>query len=672
MIDIADNRKVLTEALAKLNALPPGASGEFHPDELTALRHFIVGQTSEAQSERESSFYRRIEEILRLHAHQTPPGGAEQRKNLLLRAAIDKCLRGEATTLTVVEISVLESTATQLDALVDPSASHIRLRGLVSTAMTAYLALQELRLATAPHTGNCRCVQAEVFFANAGTRARICEFGEIPIETHARVVEHEGDLEIHGNVPHDVALMIREGTVTIHGQCDGSILATGTIHVRGNIAGPWAISLDADIQCERILGGANVLAPVGMVSCAAIERAGRLFAGSNIQVSQDTRGAHLTAPAIHVGGTIRGSHTQAISSLTCGAIEGDAREPATVVFRNVLSSEDYNLPLTDETLNLLRDTIRFRFRDAVGESMLETLRADCCGVQFTRLYVLSGKSGGVDVPGLRGLQSKAAFLATTLTISGMLEQVLLEALELEGDAHAATLKSGCDECQLAVKFLEREVTQLNEELTRDTKFVVLTACKHLANNAKKIIDKTGDRAGLEEAGQILLARIHEWRMLRQATDSALAEVHADLRNVIGGLVLETDPTRLTHTVNTAVNAAGGAGNTGQMRVLKASAERYTIAIAQYTVGAAEVANERKRLEGQVAENPHLFLAGGRNATRLLKADRVGPHVVLSTSPGLPMPAPGGPEVDHGRIIRVDRPLPSGATFTCDGLTLRRA
>ena len=673
----------LMDALAKVNALPAGEAGSFTPDELHVLRAF-AGRPADQLGERERLFHHRVTEVLRHHTSSEPTVlELERRKNAFLRTAIDKCMQGQALELSEEELRVLKSTASQLDTLTDPSASHLRLRGLVHEALVA-LAQAETQgvrgmedfapvirtpkaaaQAVAPAGGQ----NADTFF-EGGTRARIREFAEIPIETNARVIEHQGDVVIDGGVPDDVTLVVKEGGVTVHGQCAGNVLATRTVAVHGSISGAWTVSTDGDIRCDRVLGGANLVARFGTVYCQSMERPTRVYAGKAINVDGDARGGHLTAPEISIGGALRSAHVQILDQLRCGALEGEAREPATVTFRTVMSAQDYGVDLTDTQLTHTRELLRFRYRQAVGESMLAALQEDLRGLQLSRLCAFSGRTG-IDVPGLRGLQTKVNYVSVAITIAEWLEQVLLESLEYTGDAQAACLKTGTDECQAAVKFLEREVSHLGDEFSRETKALLVSTCKHLTNLARRVHDAAGRPAESEEAAQALLSRLHELHGQKEHAAQSLGEIMHGVRDMIGeASVNVTDTEKLALLANNAANLAGHVANSVPMRALKAMAERHTNSIATYTHGAGEVKAERDRLERAVAGDPAVRVTEGRHADRFVRAARFGPHVALMSSPGMPTPTLGTPG-EEGRGVRVDKELNGPMVYAADGLLLRR-
>lgn len=673
MPDAGEDKALLARVLGKVNDLPPGDVGVFSAEEIQLLRGVIASRKAATLSARERGFIAHVQEVV--VAHTAPPedeAEALRRKNMLLRVAIDKCLQGRVAELEEVESALIQNTAARLDDITDPSESHLRLRGLVFEALRAIEIIRNATPETIAPLGAdaLAVVDAESFF-EGGTRTRLREYAEIPLEINARVVEHEGDIEISGNVPDDVALIVKEGRVVVRGQCDGSILADGAIEVHGNIAGPWTVSTSGSIQCDRVLGGANLYAPHEKITCAAMERPGRIYSGVEIEVTQDVRGGTLIAPIISVSGALRGAQAQVMKSLICAHIEGDAREPAQVTFRNLLSALDYRMDVSDEAWHLAREVARFRFRNAVGSAMLACLGAEICNVQRARIFALSGKHG-LDLKSLRTLQAKAAYLQMTIVIGELLEQVLLEAAELEGDEQATALISGTDEAQAAVKFLEREVAHLSDDLTREPKALVVSAAKHLANLAKKARDCAGNRPVLEECAHALLLRLTEWRDLQGGAQHGLGESADTLRAVVGVELYDTlDPAQLAHAVAEATHAAGAAANVPLLRSLKALAERYNISHSTYTHGAAEVATELARLEARMASERSIQLGEGRHGDRFVRAERFGPHVIVATSPGLAAPSPGGMDHEAGRVVRIDRELPGPATYRCDGLQVRR-
>lgn len=684
MIQAGEDKAMLTQVLGKLNALPPGSVGEFTPGEIHALRSVLAARHAEPLGDKERGFLARVQSVVEAHtASAAHAAEVQRRKNVLLRGAIDKSLQGRAAEVSSVERALIVNTAAQLDAIADPSESHLRLRALVVDALKA-LEMPRDRPppespaadAGAPQTARPEAgaaqgpLDAEIFFAE-GVRTRLREYADIPLDINARVIEHEGDVEISGNVPDDVALVVKEGGVIIHGQCGGSILATGPIAVHGNIAGPWTISATGNIHCERVLGGANLYAPHEKITCASMERPGRIFSGISIEVSHDVRGGLLIAPTISVAGAFRGAQAQVLKSLVCGHIEGDAREPAQVAFRNFLSAEDYHLDVSDQAWHHARELSRFRFRSAVGHAILDCVAADLRAVQLARLYTASGKPG-IDLKSLRSLQAKAAYLAVTVAVGELLEQVLLEAMEMEGDAEATALVAGTDEAQAAVKFVERELALLSDDLTREPKILAATAAKHLANIAKKARDCAGNRDALEESGHVLLTRLTEWRSLLDAATLALGETAGPLRDAVGAqLYNERNPATLERAVDEAMLALGHAANSVTMRSLKALAERYKINHATYTQGVSEVAAELARIEVLLANEEGIQMGDGRRGERYVRADRFGPHVIVAASPGLAAPHSGGDDHTEGRVVRVDRELPGAARFCCDGLVVRR-
>lgn len=670
------------DALAKVNTLPAGEAGSFTPDELQALRAFAA-RSPDQLGDRERLFQKRVVDVLGQHPPNEPTVlELERRKNALLRIAIDKCMQGHALDLVEEELRILRSTASQLDTLSDPSASHLRLRGLVHEALMA-LAQAEAQgvrgmedfapvirnpkaaaQAVAPAGGH----KSDDFF-EGGARARLREFAEIPIETNARVIEHQGDVVIDGGVPDDVTLVVKEGGVTVHGQCAGNVLATKTVAVHGSISGAWTVSTDGDIQCERVLGGANLVARYGTVYCQSMERPTRVYAGKAINIDGDARGGQLIAPEISIGGALRGAHVQVLDQLRCGALEGEAREPATVTFRTVMSAQDYGVDLSDTQLTHVRELLRFRFRQSVGECMLAALQEDLRGLQLARLCAFSGRTG-LDVPGLRGLQTKVNYVGVAITIAEWLEQVLLESLEFSGDGQVACLKTGTDECQAAVKFLEREVSHLGDEFSRETKALLVSTCKHLTNLARRVHDAAGRPAETEETAQALLARLHELHGHAAQAAQSLGEIMHGVREMIGEASANvTDPEKLAMLANNAANLAGHVANSVPMRALKAMAERHTNSIATYAHGAGEVKAERERLERVVAADPAVRVTEGRRADRFVRAARFGPYVALMSSPGMTTPTLGTPG-NEGRSVRIDKELAGPVVYYADGLLLR--
>lgn len=680
MPDAVLDKGLLAQALAKVNAVAPGASPALTTEEIQALRAFVVAKAGQPLTDREQEFVGRVRAVVEAEADAAAEAlDTERRKNAMLRSAIDKCLHGEAATLDPAEREILGNTAAQLDAIADPSASHLRLRGLVMQAVQALAALADAQLGSGPLVEAIRAeaapdgivrVDAEQLFAG-GTRTRLREYAEIPLDISARIVEHTGPLEITGSIPDGAALIVKDGGVTVHGQSGGSILAGGPIEVKGNIAGPWTVSTIGAVQCERVLGGANLYAPHAKIVCTAVERPGRIYSGVGIEVAQEVRGGTLIAPEITVGGAVRGAHLEVLRSVVCGALAGEPREPAQVVFRAMLSAEDYHAEAGDETWALAREVSRFRFREEVGRAMLACIRADFCNTLCARLY-LAGGHAGADIKAMRAHGSRAAYLGVAIAIGEMLEQVILESVEARGDDEAYALTSGTDECQQAVKFLERDAGHLTDDLVRETKSLITMACKHLLNQAKKVRELGGNRAGMEEAVQTLIARLAEWREQRAAAAQALSGYLPELRTAIGAdHVDETNPMRLMPAVNAASQGLGAAGLTPVMRALKVISERYLIGLQTYEQGAADVTSERERLESRLASDPTFIMGGGRRAPREVRAGSCGPHVVIAANPGLAVPAAGTDTPQTGRVLRVDRELPGAVHVQADGLLVRR-
>lgn len=555
---------LLSVALDKIRGGDGGAVSSLGDEEAQALSTFLSRKVAETGlSESDQLLCRHIRIVLQERALRIRQSGSEQhfqRTNLALRAAIDLFLARDYGAVLAKDVALLRETQARLSALVatDSSPNHARLNSLIDGCLNAYgewRASQNTHApsdtppeptirtvdAPAPATDPAGTLNAREFLGAAGTRESIRELEGIPMTASVRVLVHEGNLSLEGELSDEFLVHVRHGTLSVRGGVSGMVVADGDITVHGSVQGGWLFSRKGSIQSERALAGSVLIAPEGNVSTESAEGPRLVYCGKDFTSKIGVRaGAYFTRDMI-VGEGVRNARIYLRGSLRAQSVDVDPHDDsADIQFRLAQTCQDFGRPVEENTSAALRNFARNRYRRRIYAALLHYLESDRLALQRLRLFALqSGATEIGPVAAIRYPQVEMALLPVLLEVGEGLKEIMVLGENIGLNMAAALVNVGVEESTNCLAIVAKEITMMARGLLRDREMIE-APCRHIASFAKKL----KDTLRLGQAADKLLYdfdfRMDEWRGQLVHAQSELEQQHVAMAQVLGAAIWQVE------------------------------------------------------------------------------------------------------------------------------------
>lgn len=650
----------LSSALEKIRVGEGSAVTALSEDEAHALSGFLSAKTEEpSHTEADQLLCRHIRIVLQERAARLNRPESEapfQRTNLTLRAAIDLFLAHEYASVLQKDLELLRETRSRLLAMegtADSSPNHVRLSNLIAECLHNYEAWQTehpeaarpepaaappgASPATNPEAGaSASLLEARVFLSSAGLRETVPSFEGIPLGASVRVMVHEGDLRLKGELTDEFMLDVRGGSLEVDGGIFGFVVADGDINVRGSVQGGWLYSRKGNIHVDRILAGSALIAPRGEIAAGSVENPRIVYCGNDFSSEQGLRSGVYFARNVRVAEGVRNARINLRGSLTAQSIESAGQDDsAGIQFRLAQTCLDFGRPLQEGLSASLRNFGRLWYRSRVATALETYLESELLAIQRFRIFAM--QSGGVEASVLapiRHAQYELALLPVLLTMGEGLKELMVLGENIGHGMEAALVTTGVDESTTCLGIVAKEIKMLCRSYVHD-KEVLEAPCRHIASFAKKLKDTVRLGQGADKLLYDFDFRMDEWRGQIDRAASALETHHTAMAALLGPTVWQvTEVERLTALLARMIQTAEEAGKlprvmqSREMNALREHVEQLTANRTTWRGQLETLRNEYDEVVKSLDESINLVVASG--GEEVVHAGNFGPGVRIQT------------------------------------------
>ena len=529
---------VLASAFYKINYAPEGEVPAFTSAEIALLHEYVSMEPKEkARSESQQHFYEVVIATVNKLPSSAPEREHERRANSLLRVALHKCESKAFDTLNDAEVQLLMNTKDTLAAKSSPTANNTRLLGFLEEELT-----QIESMAAAVHDSGQKLapisdeaidasvckedtdfIPADEFFSGA-EREQVDEISGIPIKKIVRVFEHTGNLFIDGEMPEDAVLVVRNGGVFIQGFMSGYIFADLNVNIAENVLGGYILSETGNIHAKKILSSSSLIAPRGSIEIQGGERPDTLYAAGRIHVAEHLKESRIYTTRLHVGGELHSAQVQVLHAVEANVVESSPQSKMTFAFRNLIHSGSFGRELTSDELTNFRHLARSMFQMQHLLAREGGLREDAIVLNKTAYYHLTnGNSELPDAHEMRVNANKRLYMGMVERMAFAFQRLIFSAIELNPESMKSILSNGIEECQMALKNLDKELVALPDSHFRKCEDAVRSSMNHLSIISKKIKESTVSGKGLPGQLKSLIKRQKDWLKEYEAADALYVE-----------------------------------------------------------------------------------------------------------------------------------------------------
>ena len=630
-------------------------------------------------------------------------GEPERRTQLTLRAAIDKFEQRRYEDITADDLGLVRGTLDGLRGRAEPDERATRLIGLLERLLEDFgehvdyepapdpggalpVDMLDTAAPVAGHEGRAAGESDEPAgmhhlvagqFFEPKPRKRIKTLAGIQVDLTVRSYEVRGNVNMEGDLPEDVLLVVRDGAIAIDGYVYGSLLATDDVTVHKNVQGAWVISSKGDIKVGGALAGATLIAQVGRIACDRAESPRQLFGRYGLTIAGDVQGGRLFGRSIHIGGTAAASEMHAVGPITVGAIEAGPRAETLVCLRKTLTSEDYGRPLDAEATSLRRTMIRDERHLPLLENRERHAQADILNCYRSMLYYMFiGSTEQSRLYQVRAEQTRLICVQQVLETAKGLQLILNAAIETGFVRHASTLEVAVEETLETLRTVS-ESTQAG--VPESTKYYA----SKLASDTREFtgvvnqIKKALAAQRLDKKHAIPFTRCLEaWRAQQEASTRELESLVNQLR-LRGELVtkIETEPGKLEAMLDTVVTDAHNkpksemARRAGSafMQMMRRTIERHEKDIRRWRRERQIVENRLRETYQSLERDPSIILPDRYDPQIFVEAKRFDEGVIISSIPGFTQSS----DMNDGPVLRLIDSVPTTARYTLRDNVIRR-
>lgn len=427
-----------------------------------------------------------------------------------LREALQKLCQRDYASVSETEVLFLQATHAALEAKADPDAAAIRLRDLILRELHAYEAYAAMAQARVPdgvaeaqpepaiaaaasveetppapaldqafqamplpnpdrlpgdeddgyeynglvlNSGGCgdknappTVLEAAGLFSHV-PKQKVALLDGVEANLTVGVYEVEGNTVIKGDVPEDVLLVVKNGSVVIDGFVEGNLMAGGDISINGNVAGGSVISNGGNVVAQAILSRSKLVSKRGQIRVERTENPACLFSFGALHVHGDVLGGKYLGASITVDGNATSAELHSTGPIRAKAICVAPHTHSIVCLRKTLSSADYGAPPPAQMRKLYRSLGKFTHDAGVLERFVRFASRDIRDSQRTLLlYLTGGTNNPQEARSVRGLQYQSRALTEYAEVAENLRVLFQEATDADIRITGPEVRVICDQC----------------------------------------------------------------------------------------------------------------------------------------------------------------------------------------------------------------------------------
>lgn len=692
----------LQAVLARINAAPEGSEIPLTVEEAGLLHAFLaVRHRSGEVSAREQALLNRIDAIMASWRPPSEPGeGSQRRHQMMLRTAIDKAQSNHWDTLHAEELELLRSTHHMLGSVDATNKGNERLYSLLTDLLKRYDAYCARRsgaeangsgtgavgfgaqcaiviAAVPPHPETSATVLQATNYFQRVTPAAVVFVGGCPVSLTVRTFEVDGPVKIEGDIPSDVLLRVKGGSITVEGFVSGHVVADGNVIVRGNVQGGWVIATRGSIVVDRALLGSRVVAEAGVVWCTGVEAAACVFGWDGVAVRETALSSFLAGGRVWVGEKLAGTTVEACGPVVMQSIEGANLGPSTVCLQREVSSEVYGRQVSEGALAMRRSVAQHERTIQQGERLMRYVRLLSQNCYRTAIfYLVGGVRAAGAAPEFQELQALALHLEEILNSAEGVSQFYERIFSGAESADAAEVAFFTSEVLKSLSYITQQVEGASQEVQSRLHAVLLNHVQAFTRSLRFLQRNVDNPKGATYFRDIYHGNMRDWRdqyaKTRQKVEALeeTFEVHPELLERVR---VERDSLdKLLNEVMLRASASDASdeavrAHSPLIRVLQSTVERNRKSIQHVQNEVNQARREMDRLRRQLAEETAVQFADAKPDSVYAEAVSIEPGTILTTAPNLRQ----GVDGTMREVIVIQQPVHGSTRFVLDRTVLRR-
>ena len=683
MSSLIPPNSVLAAAFRKINRCSEGQNPDFSSAEVALLQEYVSMEPQERErTQSHQRFYKMIVDTVAKLPSSAPNREHDRRANHILRKAMQKCSLAEFDHLIEAEIQILKNTKDTLSAKASPSANNTRLLGFLeeelnkieSSAQQALKQQEPVPEATLDSSSAVELSlpfqdgethQASEFFAG-GKREKIDEIAGIAIDIFVRIFEFTGNLIIEGEVPEDVVVIVKGGGALIKGFMFGHIIVDDSLQIDGNIHGGLMLSETGDIKVERILAGSRIIAVKGSIQAQAAENPTVLYAAKNIVINQNLTGGKVYAQSTQVEGDIISTNLHLLKAVQAKHCESTPQTPCCFHFRYLNNSQNFGREVNEKSMAIFRQLIRLSFQAQLHKVQEKALQENLIHLHKIALYTtMSNHTEELSVSDMCNNANHKFYILYLERIAAALQRLLFEIYEMDQKSWKSALTGGVEECQQALKKLEKDTVDLPDSHFQKAKNSVNAALNQLGSISKKIKETAVSGKGHTEPVKVLIKRQIEWLQEINGINTTYAEFSKALDSSLNNPDLITSSDAMHYELQKQLNADTKLAQSQSMKEFLRVLEKRTnslMTLKENTTLAGEVVKLEKKLQkaGILFRTP-ILADYSISATSYSKGVEFSAIPIGITIDGL----------DNAYTLRLEKMNEDGGVYTFNNHTIKK-
>lgn len=694
----------LQAVLARINAAPEGADVPLSVEDVGLLHAFVtVRQRSGEISPRERALIDRINELLTLwHPPSESGDDAQRRHQLMLRKAIDKAQQNNWSSLQPDEWELLRSTHHVLGNVQDPNKANARLHLLLTDlfkqhdAYTARHAANnddpDARSTAAAFGERCAALiasplpksppdatvlQAASFFQRV-TPAAVGFVGGCAVSLVVRTFEVSGHTRIEGDIPSDVLLRVKDGSLTVDGFVAGHLVVDGDIIIRGNVQGGWVIATRGSVLLDRALLGSRLIAEGGAVWCTSVEAAACVFGWRGVAIKEAVLSSFLGGGGVWCGEKIAGSTVEACGPVVTPTIEGANLGPTVICLEREIASEVYGRHMTEDVRAMRRAISQHERTIQRGARLMRYVRMLSQNCYRTAIFYLVGGVRVASVaPEYQELQGLALHLEELLNSAESVTQ-FYDPIFTGGETRSEEdIEFFTAETIKSLEYIVSTVNGAGQDIETRFHSVILNHVQSFTRSLRFLQRNLETPKGASYYRDAFQRNIRDWRdqyaKTRQKIEALVAtfEVHPDLLERVQTERDSLDKllTEVMHQASTGDSAEEAMrAHSPLIRVLLSVVERNRKSIQHVYDEVEHARKEMMRLREKLAEETAVLFADTTPGAIYVEAESIESGTVITTVPELRQ----GVDGTMRDVIVLQQPVQSRTQFVLENNVLRRA
>jgi hypothetical protein len=241
-------------------------------------------------------------------------------------------------------------------------------------------------------------------------RRDITFFAGIRLPFRGPVYTVKKALKVLGTIPEECAVAVEGAHCYVTGHVLGCLTVTQDCDVLGNISGA-VISSEGSIRLCDVINKALLIAKRGSVRCRSAYDPKLVYADASIEVQQNARRGLYIAPVIRVKHDALGGVFHISQEMSAARFAQDDHAGLDLIFRRMLSCEDYGEALTQDAARMLSTSRALRQRTYEYQRMAVLANNEAERLASNALlYICGGEKATVQLGALETMQRRLAFL----------------------------------------------------------------------------------------------------------------------------------------------------------------------------------------------------------------------------------------------------------------------